>query len=942
MKINPLEVVLCRVPAFGITDELENRWADLKQKIKESSLAFYQTIEHLDAKDINQLPEKARFTLWKYFNRAKFRSTPFGSFASIVPIPLASTSALPIEISEKIYSHHFVDWSHKEIQTQNLKQAFKRSQFFLSNSSIYYVGQEIRYICFKNQEFELAAVARIPELEVLLNYCNQQVQLDSIQELMLEAFEMDAANTNQLLIQLIDLQLINTDSFPNITGKDYFERINYHAEKQASDYIISERQLLKGNFNQQHLKQLPELINFLLQNLPIPVNSDIVDFKQAFLKKFEQKEVSLAVAMDPEVGIGYGKLEQQRQQDKLITDIKKGRKKQKSTSQIDYGPLQHFLLDQMMHGRQIDLANFQNSNCANDAQLPNTFNVIFHLFNGHPVINQIGGCTANALLGRFTLASPQIEAYGKAIAQLEKEANPDVLFFDIAYQAEQRVDNVNRRKMLYDHELPILTWPATAQSLDFNDILVSVCGQELVLRSKKLNKRLIPRLPSAYNYSRSDLSAYRFLCDLQHQNLHGSLSFKLQDYFPHLSYYPRVNFKNIIVSPATWLVPAQVFKEKQANDALGLLKSWLNEKQIDTIFKAGHADHILCFDPNKDEDLNAFVLYGNQCCGKDIYISEGLITISDCISDEKGSKHLPQFIVSYSHKESIYRPYANIGSAHLNKPQQPLLELPGGDWIYFELYLHPSRSNVILKHFIQPFLKEHQTKIKKWFFIRYNEPSAHLRFRIHLNDKSEGFLLMDSFRRLIVNEVQLGLIQDFKIKTYYKETERYGASRMELVERFFCADSQYALSLIAKTNNSEELYLASLPLLMELCEFAIPSIDGQLSFAKGVAHNFAQEMTIDVDNFKRINSEFNGIKKKIDQYKPLVPKLMLQALFKHFQSLMRSCENEASKKKLLTDLVHMHVNRLFITDQRVHETVIYHYLMRALQTKRALLASIVE
>lgn len=942
MKINPLEVVLCRVPAFGITDELENRWTNLKQKIKESSLAFYQTIAHLDAKDINQLPEKARFTLWKYFNRAKFRSTPFGSFASVVPIPLASTLNIPIEISETIYAHHFIDWSHKEIHTQNLKRTFKRSQFFLSNSSIYYVGQEIRYICFKNQEFELAAVARIPELEVLLNYCTQQVQLDSIQELMLEAFEMDAGNTNQLLIQLIELQLLNTDAFPNITGEDYFKRIDYQTEKQASDYIISERQLLKGSFNQQYLKQLPELINFLQQNVPAPVNYDLLDFKQAFLKKFEQKEVSLAIAMDPEVGIGYGKLEQQRQQDKLITDIKEARKNQKNTAQVDYGPLQHFLLNQMMQGERIDLANFQNNACTNDAQLPNTFNVIFHLFKGHPVVNQIGGCTANALLGRFTLANPQIEAYGKTIAQIEKEANPDVLFFDIAYQAEQRVDNVNRRKMLYDLELPILTWPATTQSLDFNDILVSICGQEIVLRSKKLNKRLIPRIPSAYNYSRSDLSAYRFLCDLQHQNLHGNLSFKLQDYFPHLSYYPRVHFKDIIVSPATWLVPQQVFKEKQANDVLSLLKSWLNEKQIHTSFKAGHADHILCFDPTKDEDLNAFVLYGKQCCGKEIYISEGLIAISDCISDEKGSKHLPQFIVSYSHKEAIYRPYANIGSAHLNKPQQPLLELPGGDWIYFELYLHPSRSNAILKHFIQPFLKENQPKIKKWFFIRYNEPSAHLRFRIHLNDKSEGFQLMDSFRRLIVNEVQLGLIQDFKIRTYYKETERYGAMRMDLVERFFCADSQYALSLVAKTSNSEELYLATLPLLMELCELAMPSISEQLSFAKEIAYNFAQEMTIDVDNFKRINSEFNGIKKKIDQHRFLVPKSVLQPLLKHFQLLMSSCENEASKKKLFTDLIHMHVNRLFIADQRVHETIIYHYLMRALQTKRALLALPVE
>ena len=39
------------------------------------------------------------------------------------------------------------------------------------------------------------------------------------------------------------------------------------------------------------------------------------------------------------------------------------------------------------------------------------------------------------------------------------------------------------------------------------------------------------------------------------------------------------------------------------------------------------------------------------------------------------------------------------------------------------------------------------------------------------------------------------------------------------------------------------------------------------------------------------------------------------------------------KPRLLTDLFHMHVNRLFSSDQRMHELVIYHFLARMMKIK---------
>lgn len=79
LNISP--VVLLRIPAFSMCDELVEVWEDLKCAICHSSSDFYEKIKNVPAAGITDLDTRTQYTIWKYYNRSKYRGTPFGNFA---------------------------------------------------------------------------------------------------------------------------------------------------------------------------------------------------------------------------------------------------------------------------------------------------------------------------------------------------------------------------------------------------------------------------------------------------------------------------------------------------------------------------------------------------------------------------------------------------------------------------------------------------------------------------------------------------------------------------------------------------------------------------------------------------------------------------------------------------------------------------------------------
>jgi thiopeptide-type bacteriocin biosynthesis protein len=913
-----------RTPTFCINAELEENWTELKQRIRSSSPDFFKKIEHLSYFELNQCGEKIQFTVWKYFNRSKYRATPFADFAAISVVDISYNGDIILEKKHK--PHLLTDWDCKEKIRLDPKLRSRKS-LLIKNSSLYRVDNEYRYLDFQNGVFRISAIKLFPELISILDICSRKTSYEVLLDSLVSLNNHSRRRFESLLNTLVNHGILISEDMPNIIGPDYFDRVKYKTSCEKK-YIISERTIYKGSADARVLIHVPEYVDFLRSNVPVLTNPDIVDFKNKFLSKFKDEEVSLSVALDPVLGVGYGNLENSPlSNDRLV------RNKEKYLKTLDYGDLHAYMLNSLYKRESIHLEGFNGLSDNSPSLLPNSFSLIYHVFNNNLVLSSAGGSHACSLIGRFTLINEEIELMAKGIADNEESANPDVIFFDIGYQAEKEIDNINRRKKIFNHELPLLTWSCLDEPLFLDDILISICNFEVVLRSKVYGKRMIPRSTSAYNYNRSDLSVYRFLCDIQNEGLKVDLNFDLERIIPKLNYYPRIYYKNIIVSPAKVKLPVDLLiqvKKENFPTASNLLNDWLIEENINYEFKIGIADQTLCFHPSVVKDLWALTHFVRSLDIKNIYLSEALLSKTTSVKDSHDNSYHSEFITNFHHSQPIYStpPKVNGGSIPTNK------EMPGSEWLYFEIYCSALSTNEILLGFIYPYLKANRTLLKKWFFVRYVDKEDHIRLRLQLRN-------IEYFHRMVVDMnasikplISSRLVTDLKIKIYERESNRYGYDRINLVETFFHLSSIYAIKAISNFRTDKDLYNKSLLYITELLNISYNTLNERSHFINIIASSFEQEFQLNTSDFKKVNQSFKSLDNTIFNRTSIASSSVTRREKFVFVKIINNTDGEV-KTRLIGDLVHMHINRLFQHDQRYHEMIIYQYLQKLVNFEKA-------
>jgi thiopeptide-type bacteriocin biosynthesis protein len=264
----------------------------------------------------------------------------------------------------------------------------------------------------------------------------------------------------------------------------------------------------------------------------------------------------------------------------------------------------------------------------------------------------------------------------------------------------------------------------------------------------------------------------------------------------------------------------------------------------------------------------------------------------------------------------------------------------GSEWLYFKIYSGPKTIENVLINEIYPLIKQliKRNIIDKFFFIRYADPNHHIRLRLHLKNTDNIVIVLNYLNQILYEYVINHVISRITIDTYNREIERYRDHFIIDVERLFFFDSIFVLDyFLAHPEHEQEKWLVSIKyidLLMGECGFLLTDkinlcqqVYEALSVETGLKNKYTNEqLKLKYRNNSKIiknilNEDTETKFVWVEELKNYLSKI-------HVFTQKLQGEKQSEIVNILTSIIHMHINRLFRTKQRLDECVIYYLLLK--------------
>lgn len=640
-------------------------------------------------------------------------------------------------------------------------------------------------------------------------------------------------------------------------------------------------------------------------------HNDLDTFKNNFNIKYESREVPLVEVLDSEFGIGFPAAAQigNFKGNALIEGLadKTSSKKNEETFNLD------FLLD-LIEKEKKGIINLDNVDLKLEESALKTQNmcVIGSPYGNEFFLQNIGISGAYSILGRFALMDEKIKNFCEEIHQRERQDSSEIIFAEVIYIPEKRTANITRRPRFSEYEIPIFANSSDHdKQILLNDIMISVKGTEIILSSKKLNKRILPKLSNAHNFYNSESAAYKFLCAIQSQH-QGNINLNINYSKTKKRFFPRINYQNIVLHRASWLLyESDINLIKKAENPLLELKKFLQRWNVSKFVVLVQGDNELFLDTTNDAYLLLLIdeLKNNQS----IQLSEWGQPIGD-------KKYSEQIVLPLENKR--------FKSSYTYKPEpekQTLIQrsfAPGSEWLYLKMYCNSNVSDYLLANEITPILDKliAEKTIKSAFFIRYTDPHYHLRLRLNLCDKKLYAEVLEKLYDLLDPYFQNEMIWNLQFDSYQRELERYDPEYIEDTETAFYHDSLLLLSLLNHEsfveNEEVRLFAAVKNVDGWLSLFGL-SLQEKLDFCKAMENEFLKEFS---SEFKtHINSKFRLLKDHLYSF------FMAFEFEQEFNQRNLEIEKLKLCKEKLSSYIHMSINRWFPSEQRALELMTYSF-----------------
>jgi lantibiotic biosynthesis protein len=513
---------------------------------------YSDMLKYEEGKIEKEKAQKIEKSFLKYLVRMSSRCTPFGLFAGCSVGKFSGKTNLRLNGSTgngrnfRLDMDFLCDLSEKQSAVPSIRILLK----FFPNSTIYYLGTELRYIEYRMPEqrrtYHTVTVENSPMMQKILLRAKEGITIGKMKEIIMDD-GYDETAALEYIAELIKSQVLVSELEPNVSGPGFFERIaevsgkssdstgtkshllqaikqlinsindvsdpiqSYNKIKELINDIYGEKKINPNKMfqvdlvkpvaecllNRSILDQLKEAIAVVLSYNKInPANSKLSQFKRAFYERYEEMTVPVMQVLDGETGLGYLK-----QKSKI--DLR-----DRLPSEFDWNEQLKLKLSILTSAYKNDLLSVDLSEIlpgnvfdkTAEFSLPNSFSAILSILRksseNYPfnedhdktkiLFNCISGPSAANLLGRFANGDETLMREVLDLIEKEELLDRDKIYAEIIHLPEARVGNVLTRARLRKYEIPYL---ANSCANDKDKIMLD----DLYLNMKDGRLRLLSR-----------------------------------------------------------------------------------------------------------------------------------------------------------------------------------------------------------------------------------------------------------------------------------------------------------------------------------------------------------------------------------------------------------------------------------------------------------------
>ncbi|UWX60635.1 lantibiotic dehydratase [Chryseobacterium oranimense] len=928
------------------------------ESIKMSSEEFYHLLQQYESKPSDK-KKNIEFTFYKYFSRAANRTIPFGMFSGIGLISHSENNGNGTPVYKKqLLPKIDYEYLDRLIKEANENRIVREKLTYSLNNTIYSKESELIYIRknFKSKikNYLKTSIEHDEVMDSFLNFCRKEQSVAEIINFLKENFDAGEEEADEFFNELVDESIIFSDLNYSTIGKDFiknsllrnvlseelskdnpvlFQALNDIYELQTAGIVSNAlASKIKYDLNFESTVQIDfdtisnvQEILFVYEKLSQNFNSkqtELDKFRYSFNKKYGEREILLLEALN----IGYGT-------------------NGSYTSDVELSKLELLILKKTFEAAkngktEIEFAKDELSSFKHHIPDTSTKYCSYSLFKNpqHDEkkiinVNYVSFSSPVKILGRFT-ENQDISSFVEEISSYQNSiSGSDFIFAEVDHLPTYLAGHIVKRNMKFDY---IIRYPNDVavehdqKYIDVNDLYIQIIESKVYLRSKKLNKYVIPTFSTFFDHHHAlNSSVFRFLLDVSTQyDNHENSSINVNNILNTLGFFPRISYKKHILKKAHWLIKTSDFfknKNESISDALSIYH--------DNVKKLGLKKSFCIVDGEQELYINQDIQISVELFLKELKKKNTLIVCEAIyddyqpfFTDEDQSSINLEIITPLKNKSSLtYTSRKLPETVHVLNKLYPFMH----DCVYFKLFVNKDIANTIILDLV-PFLKNmvDEGMISHFVFLYYYAPDFHIRFRV-FSDQQLKFV--DELNKVLSEKISY--IDSLQYDTYDREILRYQGDHILSFEKIYYWDSLIACEIVKYALNSNmEDWLFCIKTALYYLDCFFSTIEDKINYLKKIKDSFGMELGITPENNKVINRIILENKNNID--------LILSNDYPEIDDMLGKIRLEIEtdlknpdREDHTFDLIHMHIMRIVKMDNRFFEYIIYCIMEKNLKEK---------